>query len=320
MQMSEDADDVDGIAGLRDFLNGSILGNDDAIDLLLVALVAGGHVLIEGPPGTGKTTLIRLLSESMGGAFRRIQFTPDLLPSDIVGCSIYDQSQSSFRFEPGPVFANMVLADELNRASPRTQSALLESMAEHQVTTDGVTRALPDPFFVAATSNELRAAGTFELPDALLDRFMLSFVMGVPPPHVQQDILDLHQGVTTDHASILLEMEQLKVHQQAVTDTTISPPVRDYIIALAQAVREHPGNLSGVSVRAILALAHSARAHAYLDGRTCVYPDDVKKLAIPVLRHRLMLHHDRTGFEHAGNVVREAIGKVPIPPRGKETT
>jgi len=267
-----------------------IVGKREAIELLMVALLSEGHVLIEDVPGVGKTMLARALATSLGLSFRRLQCTPDLLPNDITGVSVFNQRSGEFEFRPGPAFSHLLLADEINRATPRTQSALLESMGEGQVTADGITYPLPQPFMVLATQNPIEYEGTFPLPEAQLDRFLLKLAVGYPSPADEnQMVLNLQRehpitaiGQVVDGARVLdLRRQVWEVH---VDDT-----VRDYAVRLVHATRSHPDLALGASPRGSLALFKTAQALAVLEGRNYVIPDDVKRLALPVLVHRLIV-------------------------------
>ncbi|MBN1137371.1 MAG: MoxR family ATPase [Anaerolineae bacterium] len=267
-----------------------IVGKREAIDLLTVALLCEGHVLIEDVPGVGKTMLARALATSLGLSFKRLQCTPDLLPNDITGVSVFNQRSGEFEFRPGPAFSHLLLADEINRATPRTQSALLESMGEGQVTADGITYPLPQPFMVMATQNPIEYEGTFPLPEAQLDRFLLKLAVGYPSPvDENQMVLNLQRehpittiGQVVDGARVLdLRRQVWEVH---VDDT-----VRDYAVRLVHATRSHPDLALGASPRGSLALFKTAQALAALEGRDYVIPDDVKRLALPVLAHRLIV-------------------------------
>jgi MoxR-like ATPase len=267
-----------------------IVGKREAIELLMVALLSEGHVLIEDVPGVGKTMLARALATSLGLSFKRLQCTPDLLPNDITGVSVFNQRSGEFEFRPGPAFSHLLLADEINRATPRTQSALLESMGEGQVTADGITYPLPQPFIVLATQNPIEYEGTFPLPEAQLDRFLLKLAVGYPSPADEnQMILNLQRehpitaiGQVVDGARVLdLRRQVWEVH---VDDT-----VRDYAVRLVHATRSHPDLALGASPRGSLALFKTAQALAALEGRDYVIPDDVKRLVLPVLVHRLIV-------------------------------
>ena len=274
----------DQLEALQHQLTNRVLGTNDAAFLLLTALLSNGHVLIQGAPGIGKTTLAKTLAESVDCGFSRIQFTPDLLPSDILGYSMYRQGSDSFEFVGGPIFKNIVLADEINRTSPRIQSALLEAMNEHQVSVDGATHALPTPFMVIATQNNLYAAGTFPLPEPQLDRFLVSIEMRLPTPEKQKEILDLHaqsaggnNGGSSPSQKILTAAE-VTTMQQDVLKVQVLDKVRGYIVGICESARNNDGLWSGLSARASIALMRAAQAAAYLDGRDVVYPDDVKKV------------------------------------------
>ena len=269
-------------------VNGLVLGKREAVRLAFVALLSDGHVLIEDLPGLGKTTLAHALAATLGLGFQRAQFTSDLLPSDIVGVSIYDTGTRKFEFHPGPVFTHVLLADEINRAPPRTQSALLEAMAERQVSIDGHTHALPDPFFVIATQNPLDLAGTYPLPDSQLDRFLLRLSLGYPDADAERELLagrdrrDLIAG-----ASALLEKEDLHRLREAVTAVHASDALVDYVQALVARSRHHNGVRVGLSPRAGIALLRAARAHALMSGRQHALPEDVQALFTAVATHRL---------------------------------
>ena len=269
-------------------VNGLVLGKREAVRLAFVALLSDGHVLIEDLPGLGKTTLAHALAATLGLGFQRAQFTSDLLPSDIVGVSIYDTGTRKFEFHPGPVFTHVLLADEINRAPPRTQSALLEAMAERQVSIDGHTHALPDPFFVIATQNPLDLAGTYPLPDSQLDRFLLRLSLGYPDADAERELLagrdrrDLIAG-----ASALLEKEDLHRLREAVTAVHASDALVDYVQALVARSRHHDGVRVGLSPRAGIALLRAARAHALMSGRQHALPEDVQALFTAVATHRL---------------------------------
>ena len=290
-----------------------ILGKPKVVELATVGLLAGGHILIEDIPGVGKTMLAKAIAKSIGGTFRRIQFTPDLLPSDVTGVSVFNPSTKEFRFKPGPIFANVVLADEINRASPKTQSALLECMEEFQVTVDGVTHPLPRPFFVIATENPIESHGSvYPLPESQLDRFLLRLRIGYPALADEVDILESQQvRHPIEDIKPVLSAEEVLGLQQAVREVYVDRAVKTYIVQIADATRRHEAVRLGASPRASIALMRCSQALAALRGREFVTPDEVKLLAPYVLSHRLIL---RTGSrERAEEVVAECLSRVPVP-------
>lgn len=299
------------LENLRERLVSTVLGSEEAAALLLTALLARGHVLIEGAPGIGKTSLAHTLATSIGGTFKRVQFTPDLLPADLLGYSLYRMDRGDFEFIAGPVFAHCLLADEINRTSPRVQSALLECMNEHQVTLDGVTRALPEPFFVIATQNDTDRHGTFPLPEPQLDRFLLSIRMDLPAAEIQQRILLAHAAGEINGApgGGLLDPAGVLALQHSVKQITVAPAVAGYITALCESLRRMAGSDHAVSVRASLALMQAARAAAFLDGAPALYPDHVQSLFPAVLRHRLS---PDDGSEPAA-LIDSALESTPVP-------
>jgi MoxR-like ATPase len=292
-----------------------IIGKTDSIRLTILALLTEGHLLIEDVPGVGKTMLARAISRSIGCTFRRIQFTPDMLPSDITGVSIFNQKTREFEFRPGPVMANIVLTDEINRATPKTQSALLEAMEEHQVTVDGVTYPLESPFLVLATQNPIEYEGTFPLPEAQVDRFMLRIDLGYPDATGEIAMLDSQQrDHPINHVTQVVELEELVAAQEAVKDVHVSDPVKEYIVTLARATRKHPDVYLGVSPRGSLAMYKISRALAAVDGRDYVIPDDIKAIAEPALAHRLIISPAaRIKDVDPRMVIEETINSVPVP-------
>ena len=295
----------------------AIRGKDDIVALVLVCLAAEGHLLIEDVPGVGKTSMAKALAASIDCEWRRIQFTPDLLPSDVTGVSVYDRSNGTFEFRPGGVFASIVVADEINRASPRTQAALLEAMEERQVTVDNHTHHLPSPFMVMATQNPIEHQGTYPLPDSQLDRFLMRIHVGYPEPEAEAAILesnpidDIIRGLSP--AATAADVVDMVAAARAIH---VAPSVRNYIIELATATRNHPSIELGMSPRASVALQRAARALAASDGRDYVMPDDVKRLAHPVLQHRLTLSGDAdvAGVD-TGDVLDEVLAAVRVPTR-----
>ena len=275
---------------VRENVQRVVVGADETLSLLLVALLSRGHVLIEDVPGTGKTTLARAVARSLGASFSRIQFTPDLMPSDIVGINYYSQKSGEFEYRPGPLHASVVLADEINRATPRTQSALLEAMQERTVTVDGDTRALPEPFVVLATQNPVELEGTFPLPEAQLDRFLLRLSIGYPDDDGEVEILRrFRERSPLDTLAPVLDAGELKALAEQLPLIHVEDDVARYVTAICRATREHEAFELGASPRASLALFESARAYAALAGRDFVRPDDVKRLVQPVLAHRVLL-------------------------------
>ena len=293
-----------------------IVGKEDVIRLVLVALLAGGHCLIEDVPGVGKTMLVRAVARSLGCDFRRIQFTPDLLPSDVSGVSIYNQRTQEFEFRPGPIFGQVVLADEINRTSPKTQSALLEALEEHSVSADGITYSLPKPFFVLATENPIEFEGTFPLPEAQLDRFLLKFSMGYPSLEDEVAILSRQQRTThpiEDLTAVAGPKDILQWRNQ-VTEVRVEPTVRHYLVRIVQATRNHPSVYLGASPRASLALFKAAQAMAFVNGRDYVIPDDIRYLASYVLSHRILLSADaRLSGIDVDKLVEEVLHHIPVP-------
>jgi MoxR-like ATPase len=286
-----------------------IIGKGDTIELLLVAMLCEGHVLIEDVPGVGKTMLARSLALSIGGAFKRLQCTPDLLPNDVTGVSVFNQQTVQFEFRPGPIFVNILLADEINRATPRTQSALLEAMQEQQVTVDGTTRLLPRPFLIMATQNPIEYEGTFPLPEAQLDRFLMRLSVGYPATVDEKRLLThLQREHPINHLEQIVEGSQLIPLQQLVWDVHVDESLHDYIIRLVTATRDHPDLALGGSPRASLALFKTAQALAALRGRDHVIPDDIKYLLLPTMTHRLIVRPEaelrgRTALSIMGEVV-----------------
>ncbi len=288
-----------------------IVGKDDVVRMAAAGLVAGGHVLLQDLPGTGKTMLARALATSVGGTFRRIQCTPDLLPSDITGASVFDQRDTTFSFVPGPVFANVVLADEINRATPRTQSALLEAMAEGQVTIEGVTRTLDKPFFVVATQNPAEFHGTYPLPESQLDRFILATEMGPPTDDEAMEVLARREhGDPIADLRPVLTLQEVAELQEAALRVVAAPAIRAYIVSLLNAIRTRPEVQLPASMRAGLALQRAAQAWALFAGRDFVLPDDIKRLVPPVLGHRIGMR----GRAKAGDVLADVLKTVPLPP------
>ena len=273
----------------QDQVNSLVLGKAREVRLAFVALLSGGHLLIEDLPGLGKTTLAHAMASSLGLQFQRVQFTSDLLPADVLGISIYEAHSRSFQFHPGPVFCNLLLADEINRAPPRTQSALLEAMAEQQVTLDGVTHALPDPFFVIATQNPVDMSGTFPLPDSQLDRFLLRLTLGYPDTDAERALLaGEDRRALISRVVPCLSEQDLRGLRDAVAEVHASDALIDYVQALLVRSRQHPGVRVGLSPRAGIALLRAAKAHALLLGRTHVVPEDVQALFVAVAGHRLV--------------------------------
>jgi MoxR-like ATPase len=298
---------------LEDNVGRVLRGKPEAIRLAVVSLLAGGHLLIEDVPGVGKTTLAQALAKSLGLSFQRIQFTSDLLPSDIVGVSIFNQKTQAFEFVPGPVFANIVLADEINRATPKTQSALLEAMSEGRVSVERNRFTLPDPFLVVATQNPVEHQGTFPLPESQLDRFLISLRIGYPPPDEERDLL-LSGGVQAilDELQPVLERDEIVALQRAVQSVTVSEKLAAYVLEIAEVTRQGGEFLLGVSTRGVQGLYRAAQALALCEGRRFVIPDDVQRLAVPVLAHRIVLRHGAGSDDGRGAIERIVAGR-PVP-------
>jgi MoxR-like ATPase len=302
------------IVRLQERLGRVILGKPEVIDDLLVALLAGSHILMEDVPGVGKTTLAKALAKSISSAFTRVQFTPDLLPTDILGSSIYNPRDGSFEFKQGPVFTNILLADEINRASPRTQSSLLEAMSEGQASIEGKTHRLPAPFVVIATQNPIEFHGTYPLPEAQLDRFGMKLALGYPPKSQEVEILysQFHHHPLEDVVPVI-EAREVVALQERVRQTRVDRSLGDYLAELAGATRRHSAVKMGCSPRGTLALFRTSQARAFLQGRDFVVPEDVKAVAVPVLAHRLALD---TKAKYSGvqkeDVVREVLETVPV--------
>lgn len=293
----------------------AIKGKRGAIEACVATLLSGGHLLIEDIPGVGKTTLAKALARALGCSFKRLQFTPDLLPSDVTGTSVFNQKTAEFDFRPGPVFAHVVLADEINRTTPKTQSALLECMEERQVTVDGVTRQLPAPFFVIATQNNLEHAGTYPLPEAQLDRFAARLAVGYPSVDDEIAILKSQRlSGAVDEIQPVMSPATVTQAQEAVRSVYVSDELYGYVLGLVSATRSHPALSLGASPRASLSLLHLAQAVAAMDGRTFVKPDDVKRSAVSALGHRVIVRPEhRIRGVGGAQCVAEAVQRTPVP-------
>lgn len=292
-----------------------IVGKDDVVELLLIALFCEGHVLLEDVPGIGKTTLAKSLARSLGCSFQRIQFTPDLLPSDVTGVNVYNQKSGEFEYRPGPILAQIVLADEINRAGPRTQSALLEAMEERQVTVDGLTHPLPRPFLVLATQNPIELEGTFPLPEAQVDRFFMQLAIGYPDEAEERAVLRrFREDNPLDTLAPVVSAEQVLEIQRAVRKVFVHPAVEEYIVRLTRATRQHRAIRLGASPRGSLALYRAAQARAAVQGRAFVLPDDVKHLLQPILAHRIIITSEaRVRGRAVQDVLNEIAAEVPVP-------
>ena len=303
------------VQAISDQVSKVVVGQQETLDVLLMALLARGHVLLEGVPGTGKTLLAKSLATSVQCQFRRVQMTPDLMPSDVIGTSIFDQRTGNFGILKGPVFTNILLADEVNRATPKTQSALLEAMAERAVTIDGTTHLLPRPFLVLATQNPIELAGTFPLPEAQLDRFLLKLSIGYPDLDAETEILLANgKAPAIDSLEPVTDGEEVRELIAWASDVTVSPAVYRFIIELCRATRDEPAFQLGASPRASLALLWASRVMAAASGREDVYPDDVKALLLPVMAHRLVLTAEATlRGETVENLLQRVVSRVNAP-------
>ncbi len=292
-----------------------IIGKRRAIELAVVAMLCKGHILIEDVPGVGKTVLAKALARSIGASFRRIQFTPDLLPSDVTGVSVFDQKTREFVFRPGPIMAQIVLTDEINRATPKTQSALLEAMEERQVTVDDCTYRLPEPFLVLATQNPIEYEGTFPLPEAELDRFLMRITLGYPTAREEVAILDAQQhGHPLDELEQVVGVADLLAAQEEVQDIYVDDLIKEYVVALVQATREYPDVYLGASPRGSLGLYRTGQAYAAMQGRDYVIPDDIKALAEVVLAHRIIISPSaRIRNVDTRDVVQDILMSLPVP-------
>ncbi|MEZ5272164.1 MAG: MoxR family ATPase [Ilumatobacteraceae bacterium] len=306
-------------AQLYDAITGNIAsvvhGKRQAIDLAVICLLAEGHLLIEDVPGVGKTSLAKALAASIDCTWKRVQFTPDLLPADLVGVSVYQRATERFVFQPGPLFANIVLADEINRASPKTQSALLEAMEERQISTDGHSHQLPEPFMVAATQNPVEQEGTYRLPESQLDRFLMRLSLGYPGRQAELSILESN-GATDALAALqpVVTGDEVLAMRQAVRSVHVAGLLKGYMVDLAEASRRHAGLTLGLSPRATLQLARASRAHAAANGREFCTPDDVKAVALPVLAHRVLVRADAASRGlTAEQAIDEVLAAVPVP-------
>lgn len=305
-----------GLERLTEQLNAVVVGKPEPIRMALVALLAEGHVLIEDVPGVGKTLLARAIAVSIDSPFRRIQFTPDLLPSDILGSSVYSSGTGEFLFKPGPIFANVILADEINRTTPRTQSALLEAMSDGQVSIEGTTHTLPKPFFVMATQNPFEFEGTYVLPESQLDRFMLRIKMGYPARSEERRILTMHrQGAPVEALSPVISGEEIVKLQHDVRKVRVDDSVADYLLEIVRSTREHEDLRVGVSTRGALTMYRAAQALAFLSGREFVVPDDLKALVGPVLAHRIVGKSflQAGEFAAAEAILRDIVDRLEVP-------
>jgi len=308
------------VGALREALSRVVIGQDEVLDQVLVGFLAGGHVLLEGVPGVGKTLLVLALSRAVSGSFSRVQFTPDLMPSDVTGHLLYDPGRGEFKTRKGPIFANLILADEINRAPAKTQSALLETMQEGQVTIEGTSHPVPQPFMVLATQNPIEQEGTYPLPEAQLDRFLLHVEVGYPSEddevRIVADVTRGRVGESLDVSAIapVLSIEDAVALRRAVAELHVDERVLRYAVRLVRSTRERPGLSMGAGPRGAIALVRAARAFAVLEGRDFVTPDDVKAMAVPVLRHRVLVapEHELEGFSRA-QAIGAAIATVEAP-------
>ncbi|CAN5170644.1 MoxR family ATPase [soil metagenome] len=310
---------VNAFSSVADNVQQVVQGKEREVRLALVCLIAEGHLLIEDVPGVGKTMLAKALARSIDCSFRRIQFTPDLLPTDITGVNVFNQERGDFEFKPGAIFANIVLGDEINRASPKTQSALLESMEERQVTVDTVTYGLGTPFMVIATQNPIEHEGTYPLPDAQLDRFMMRLSLGYPSAEFETNILGTHGIVSTlDDCRSVTDAPGVSRMIAMARSVHVAMPIQRYIVAISDATRRHPDLYLGASPRASIMLLRAARGMAASDGRDYVMPEDVKSLVLPVIAHRLLLAADAAmSGRTVEAILTEILQEVPVPVRGK---
>lgn len=302
------------IQTLRENIQKVIVGKENTIDLLMTALLAKGHVLLEDMPGTGKTKLAKSMAMSIGGKFSRIQFTPDLLPSDITGLNIFDREKNDFVLRKGPVFTNILLADEINRATPRTQSGLLECMEEKQVTIDGEKYQLEEPFLVVATQNPIETAGTFQLPEAQMDRFMMKLSMGFLSKSQEVEVLSCYKEADPiDSITSVLDVQDIVTMQSEANEVYVHKSMLEYIAGIVEATRKDATIVMGVSTRGSLSLLRAAKAYAYIQGRDYVVPEDVKTLAVPVLAHRLILNYGYRKEDDNQKRMKEIVEKQPVP-------